>query len=44
MTLRAGIMGTTRTIDDDVLIAAKAIAQPSNRAIGEVVSDLARCA
>lgn len=35
-------MRTTLAIDDDVLIAAKAVAQQSNRTIGEVVSDLAR--
>lgn len=35
-------MRTTLTIDDDVLNAAKAIAEQENRNIGEVVSDLAR--
>jgi adenine/guanine phosphoribosyltransferase-like PRPP-binding protein len=35
-------MRTTLALDDDVLIAARAIAQSSNRSIGEVVSDLAR--
>ena len=35
-------MRTTLAIDDDVLEAAKAIAQQQNRSIGEVVSDLAR--
>jgi hypothetical protein len=30
------------TIDDDVLVAVKAIAQQQHRSIGEVVSDLAR--
>jgi len=35
-------MRTTLAIDDDVLIAAKAIAQQQHRSIGEVVSDLAR--
>jgi hypothetical protein len=35
-------MRTTLAIDDDVLAAAKAIAQQDNRSIGEVVSDLAR--
>jgi negative regulator of replication initiation len=35
-------MRTTLTIDDDVLHAAKAIAEQQNRSIGEVVSDLAR--
>jgi hypothetical protein len=33
---------TTLTIDDDVLTAAKAIAQQQNMSVGEVVSDLAR--
>jgi hypothetical protein len=35
-------MRTTLTIDDDVLIAAKAIADEEGRSIGDVVSDLAR--
>jgi hypothetical protein len=35
-------MRTTLAIDDDVLIAAKAIAQQQHRSIGAVVSDLAR--
>ncbi len=35
-------MRTTLTIADDVLTAAKALAQQTNRTIGEVVSDLAR--
>ena len=35
-------MRTTLTIDDDVLAAAKAIAQQQNRSVGEIVSDLAR--
>jgi len=35
-------MRTTLAIGDDVLIAAKAIAQLQHRSIGEVVSDLAR--
>jgi hypothetical protein len=37
-------MRTTLTIADDVLEAAKGIAQQTNRTIGEVVSDLARLA
>jgi len=37
-------MRTTLTIDDDVLTAAKAIARQTDRTIGEVVSELARCA
>lgn len=35
-------MRTTLTIDDDVLLAAKAIAERRKRTIGEVISDLAR--
>jgi hypothetical protein len=35
-------MRTTLTIDDDVLTAAKAIAEQQNRSVGEVMSDLAR--
>jgi hypothetical protein len=35
-------MRTTLTIDDDVLAAARAMAQQQRRSIGEVVSDLAR--
>jgi hypothetical protein len=35
-------MRTTLAIDDDVLKAAKAIAQQERRSVGEVVSDLAR--
>ena len=38
------LMRTTLTIDDDVLTAAKAIAQQTGRSIGDVVSDLARAA
>jgi hypothetical protein len=37
-------MRTTLTIDDDVLIAAKAIARQTNQTIGEIVSNLARTA
>ena len=33
---------TTLTIDDDVLVAAKAMAEQQNRSLGEVISDLAR--
>jgi hypothetical protein len=33
---------TTLAIDDDLLIAAKAIARQQHRSVGEVVSDLAR--
>lgn len=35
-------MRTTLTIDDDVLAAARALADHENRSIGEVISDLAR--
>ena len=35
-------MRTTLAIDDDVLVAAKAIARQQDRSLGEVISDLAR--
>ena len=35
-------MRTTLSIDDDVLLAAKAIARQQGRTLGEVVSELAR--
>jgi len=35
-------MRTTLAIDDDVLLAAKAMARQQNRSLGEVISDLAR--
>lgn len=35
-------MRTTLTIDDDVLEAAKAIAEQRKRPVGEIVSELAR--
>jgi len=35
-------MRTILTIDDDVLVATKAIAQRERRSVGEVVSNLAR--
>ena len=35
-------MRTTLSIDDDVLIVAKAMAEQENRSLGEVISDLAR--
>jgi hypothetical protein len=38
----ADAMRTTLAIDDDVLAAAKAIAQQERRSLGEVVSELAR--
>jgi hypothetical protein len=37
-------MRTTLTIDDDVLDAAKAIAERRNQTVGEVLSELARAA
>jgi len=39
---KSDIMRTTLAIDDDILVAAKAIARQQRRSIGEVVSDLAR--
>jgi hypothetical protein len=35
-------MRTTLTIDDDVLLAAKALAAQQRRGVGEVISELAR--
>ena len=35
-------MRTTLTLDDDVLMAARAIAERERRTIGAVISDLAR--
>lgn len=35
-------MRTTLSIDDDVLLAAKAIARQQNRSLGDIISDLAR--
>ena len=35
-------MRTTLSIDDDVLLAAKALAEQQDRSLGEVISDLAR--
>ncbi|PDT26994.1 CopG family transcriptional regulator, partial [Rhizobium sp. L9] len=35
-------MRTTLAIDDDVLIAAKAMATQQHRSVGEVISELAR--
>ncbi|WP_433933719.1 CopG family transcriptional regulator [Brevundimonas diminuta] len=35
-------MRTTLAIDDDVLVAAKAIAAQQQRSVGEIISDLAR--
>jgi hypothetical protein len=39
---REATMRTTLTIDDDVLLAAKGIAQRQGRSVGEVISDLSR--
>lgn len=36
------VMRTTLTIDDDVLLAARAIAEQEKKSVGEVVSALAR--
>lgn len=35
-------MRTTLSIDDDVLAAARALAEAERRSLGEVISDLAR--
>ncbi|CAN7467497.1 CopG family transcriptional regulator [Mesorhizobium sp. LjRoot246] len=35
-------MRTTLAIDDDVLLAAKAMARQQDRSVGEVISDLVR--
>jgi hypothetical protein len=35
-------MRTTLALDDDVLLAAKAMARQQDRSVGEVISDLAR--
>lgn len=35
-------MRTTLTIDDDVLVVAKAMAQRQHKSVGEVISALAR--
>lgn len=35
-------MRTTLTIDDDILLAARAIARQRNQTIGKVVSEMAR--
>lgn len=39
---RGSITRTTLAIDDDVLAAAKALAEQQRRTLGEVISDLAR--
>jgi hypothetical protein len=36
------VLRTTLVIDDDVLVAARAMSRQQGRTIGEVVSDLAR--
>jgi hypothetical protein len=38
----ASFMRTTLTLDDDVLIRAKALARQRDKTLGEVVSDLLR--
>ena len=35
-------MRTTLAIDDDVLLAAKALADQQDRSVGQIISDLAR--
>ncbi|TGQ35817.1 CopG family transcriptional regulator [Mesorhizobium sp. M00.F.Ca.ET.216.01.1.1] len=35
-------MRTTLAIDDDVLVAAKAMARQQDRSVGEIITDLAR--
>lgn len=35
-------MRTTLAIDDDVLVAAKAMARQQGRSVGEIITDLAR--
>lgn len=35
-------MRTTLAIDDDILVAARAMAQQQQRSIGEIISELAR--
>ncbi|MBB3286174.1 hypothetical protein FHT91_000884 [Rhizobium sp. BK347] len=42
MTDQGAMMRTTLAIDDDVLAAAKAMAEQQHRSIGDVISDLAR--
>jgi hypothetical protein len=37
-----GMMRTTLALDDDVLVAAKAIARQKNQTVGHVVSELVR--
>lgn len=36
------LMRTTLAIDDDVMLAAKALAAQQKRSVGQVISDLAR--
>ncbi len=40
--LKDTAMRTTLAIDDDVLVAAKGLAQRQNKTVGEVISTLAR--
>lgn len=42
MRVEESVVRTTITIDDDVLAAAKALAQQQGRPLGGVISDLAR--
>ena len=40
--MRGAVLRTTLAIDDDVLAAARALAEQQKRSIGEIVSELAR--
>lgn len=42
MRTEEGDVRTTLAIDDDVLIATKAMARQQNRSVGEIITDLAR--
>jgi Arc/MetJ family transcription regulator len=42
MQYKRAMMRTTIAIDDDVLIAARAIARQRNQTVGKIVSELAR--
>jgi hypothetical protein len=43
MFIKKGVtMRTTLSIDDDVLIAARGLAERQHKSVGEVISDLAR--
>ena len=41
MHTKVGDMRTTLAIDDDVLVAAKAMARQQDRSVGEIITDLA---